>query len=724
MLFREWIDPLVRLSEVTEIYSSVPFLWAFGLFMLLDYVKVPAIAGTPLKLLIAMAISGYLHFPETFLSGGWLGELSGTLLEDMQSLLRGNIADLSPPARTFSFLAGWALLISVVQTLVLQRQHAFWFVLLSLFYLILLPVGFGLDTTPALLRTLGLGLLLQALVQLPRLEQRHGLAPRRALPAAWLAAAALLAAGCMLAGYGGAQLAGRDAPSADWRRLTPALERWLEPYAPGAALAPRGQTGYSGDDAVLGEPLAADARVAFVARTPRLTYWRGEAKASYDGRGWRPAASRLERAEALETNEPAPDALAQDVLPRQRGLGRQLFAAGDIVRVETMRSERGEALSGAMLWADAASGRTFIPQLADELGYYRIWSVPVPAEPRPDGSAPASPPEGSAAYLQLPDNLPARVADLTKRITASAAAPFDQAKAVEAYLRANYAYTLNETKPPAAGEDFVDHFLFVQKQGYCNHFSTAMAVMLRTIGIPTRWVKGFAPGTVVAADAAPFPDEAGGRLTVEVTAKDAHSWVEAYIPGTGWVAFEPTPGFQAAESRSQGLETVSAQASAAAVTTASLNAEPAFRTDPAAWLNSFRSAGSFSLLGHNMTIAAAAMGLLLFAALAARRLHLAGGPAAAVSVYAPPPVKMLPAVKLLDRLWRKWAKRHGPPVPGQTVREYMLSRPFATEAERQAAMEFVRLVEAASYNAPSGTAITKRQVIDIWRTMTAKQRSK
>ena len=75
----------------------------------------------------------------------------------------------------------------------------------------------------------------------------------------------------------------------------------------------------------------------------------------------------------------------------------------------------------------------------------------------------------------------------------------------------------------------MDQFLFETKIGYCDNFSTSMVVMLRSLGIPARWVKGFAPGEIVQReDSIPV---------YEVTNNNAHSWVEAYFPNVGWMHF-------------------------------------------------------------------------------------------------------------------------------------------------------------------------------------------
>ena len=136
----------------------------------------------------------------------------------------------------------------------------------------------------------------------------------------------------------------------------------------------------------------------------------------------------------------------------------------------------------------------------------------------------------SARYLELPDNLDPRVGALTRTIIVQSGARtwYDASLAVESYLRANYKYSL-EMK--ASGPDPLSDFLFNVKQGHCEYFASAMAVMLRTQGLATRMVNGFLPGEY---------NEAAGAYTVRQS--DAHSWVEVYFPQTNsWVTFDPTP---------------------------------------------------------------------------------------------------------------------------------------------------------------------------------------
>jgi transglutaminase-like putative cysteine protease len=138
------------------------------------------------------------------------------------------------------------------------------------------------------------------------------------------------------------------------------------------------------------------------------------------------------------------------------------------------------------------------------------------------------PPAVARTYLQLPARLDPRVADLARTITASAKSNYARALAIQTYLKTNYAYTLE--LPGLNAPDQLSYFLFDRKKGHCEYFATSMAIMLRTLGIPSRVVNGFRGGE--------YNDLTSQYIVRE---QDAHSWVEAYYPEFGWVTFDPTP---------------------------------------------------------------------------------------------------------------------------------------------------------------------------------------
>lgn len=133
-------------------------------------------------------------------------------------------------------------------------------------------------------------------------------------------------------------------------------------------------------------------------------------------------------------------------------------------------------------------------------------------------------------YLQLPERIDPRIARLAEEIITKARATnrYDKAKAIETYLQENFGYTLDLK---AGGSDPVSDFLFNVREGHCEYFATAMAIMLRTQGIATRVVTGFQSGD--------YNETAGMYI---VRQRNAHAWVEVYFPTeNAWVAFDPTP---------------------------------------------------------------------------------------------------------------------------------------------------------------------------------------
>lgn len=133
----------------------------------------------------------------------------------------------------------------------------------------------------------------------------------------------------------------------------------------------------------------------------------------------------------------------------------------------------------------------------------------------------------SERYLALPDTVPDRVATLAEEVVANQPTRYDQAKAIEAYLR-TFPYTLNLPAPPP-DRDVADYFLFELQTGYCDYYATSMVVLARAVGVPARAVVGYVGGQY---------DQENDNY--QVTEADAHTWVEIYFSGFGWVPFEPT----------------------------------------------------------------------------------------------------------------------------------------------------------------------------------------
>ncbi|HEX4102786.1 MAG: transglutaminaseTgpA domain-containing protein [Pseudonocardiaceae bacterium] len=165
------------------------------------------------------------------------------------------------------------------------------------------------------------------------------------------------------------------------------------------------------------------------------------------------------------------------------------------------------------------------------VAYTELGVLPTPdpqmlRAPAPAAGAPFTPVD--PRYLDT-SGVDPRVAQLAARVTAGSPTAFDTTVALNRWFtqpRNGFRYELR-TAPGNSGDDLVD-FLFTGRRGYCAQFASAMAIMLRTLHVPARVAVGFTPGTVTG----------DSRL---ITTDDAHAWVEAWFPGTGWLPFDSTP---------------------------------------------------------------------------------------------------------------------------------------------------------------------------------------
>jgi transglutaminase-like putative cysteine protease len=254
--------------------------------------------------------------------------------------------------------------------------------------------------------------------------------------------------------------------------------------------------------------------------------WRGAALSTFDGRRWfNPPGG----AETLRT-EGGRVILAGD--GQRRRPGRRVAYLVDLRPMDTdvlffAGIPEVLNLNQPSVLHDRGEDTFRLPYGPVEGFRYEAYSYLPSAEFQESDGAPELPPSVRERHLQLPA-LDPRVRILAQDLAAGKSAPFDRAEAIERRLRADYGYTLD--LPDAAPADPLADFLFERKKGHCEYFASAMAVMLRTDGIPSRIATGFLGGS--------FNPISGFYV---VRAADAHSWVEAWLPGRGWTAFDPTP---------------------------------------------------------------------------------------------------------------------------------------------------------------------------------------
>jgi hypothetical protein len=324
--------------------------------------------------------------------------------------------------------------------------------------------------------------------------------------------------------------------------------RFTAGYLGRASMQPSLMTGFS-DDVELGQigEIKKNSAVVMRVKTGRpvaypMLRWRGTALTTFDGKRWtKPRPSE----EEVRSNV---DGWIYLIPPGQALRARALQLRYTIF-LEPIASSAIFTAGQAIALQGNFSGETPIVNRSEPSGYIRRDETDSLLNPFGNYSAlrymvisrlPAldvATLRGAASdysdavrktYLQLPPALDTRIPDLAKQMTAGAVNSYDKARAIETFLRTRYGYTLNLTGKP--GDDPLARFLFVTRAGHCEYFASAMTILLRTLDIPAREVNGFLPGE--------YNDLAGDYI---VRASDAHSWVEVYFPGTGWVTFDPTP---------------------------------------------------------------------------------------------------------------------------------------------------------------------------------------
>jgi len=336
------------------------------------------------------------------------------------------------------------------------------------------------------------------------------------------------------------------------RPPTPTSADVTNPGLPGAGsdgIVDFGTLGYPGFSSAM--DLRARGRlsdqVVFRVRADQPSLWRAEAFDTYDGSVWTPSDARLASVSLdMDTGSFEVDGFGFAPTPVPPSLSDQLVQTFYIAQPQPnvlFAAARPQTIyfpSGGLRVDVDGSVRS--PILLDEGMVYSVISQ-VPRIPQEVLATVPLPPATRhlERYLQLPAELPRRDRDLAARIVAGASGEEAAVLSVQSWLRRNTRYDLTVPREPP-GVDAVDHFLFETRRGFCEHIASAMAVLLRAVGVPTRIVTGYGPGE-------------RNPLTGywEVRQSDAHAWVEVYYPNAGWLPYDPTFGVPEATSVFGGL---------------------------------------------------------------------------------------------------------------------------------------------------------------------------
>lgn len=553
LMLREWLLPLHQLTDTGYLW---PFLVIAAGVVVIDALVPYRWLTLPVKLVGILLLLHYTLYDTPLFAMEWIKNLAGQILRDIPLAVHQDWASMSPVSRNALFDLLLMILLSMITYLVLEQRQGLWFVVLTELYLAVLDTFLPYEGDGGIIRTLIYGFLLLAVSHLTTMTKHATISGNRS----WIMIRSLIAPILIIGVSVGVAY---TAPKLD--------ASWPDPFTyfngkdQGSAVGAMKKVGYDNNDERLGGPFLQDDTLVFIGTTPEESYWRGDAKDLYTGAGWEKGIREYDS--ILDPDEYEwKDSLftgfeTKKVKATLDFKGPQQFATvfypGQLTKVSNYRppnatvvydkmNQQLEVRAGKikLLQTNHTGNTGNQPQtgpntLLLKLNQYQVEAeLPIVSEKAVTEAGTSYPKEITDRYLQLPATVPDRVKELALTITKDAKTPYEKVRAIENYLRSSgkYKYETKDVPVPKEGQDFVDHFLFDSYRGYCDHFSTAMAVMLRSIDIPTRWVKGFAPGEQVGTD------DQGNRL-MEVRNKDAHSWVEVYFPHHGWVPFEATSTF-------------------------------------------------------------------------------------------------------------------------------------------------------------------------------------
>ncbi|WP_152657944.1 transglutaminase domain-containing protein [Oceanobacillus sp. CFH 90083] len=529
-LFLEWLYPLEDISE-----TSIGVFILFALYcFFISYFQLHWLVSFPVKGFGLLLIVHLLYFETSFLDLQWIAETLQEITYNIGLMFSGQWYMLTTFFRSLLFLLLIWLMSYLLYYWFVRMKNIILFIILTFVYIGILDTFTVYEGAAAIVRIFVISFIALGMSSLSKeVENKRipiSVAERLKY---WLLPLVLLVAVVTFIGY--------QAPKAgpQWPDPVPFLENAAGNMR-GDDGSGMGRVGYGEDDSQLGGSFAQDNTVLFEAVVEEDHYWRIETKDVYTGKGWETSQDRslLDQANGQITLTTFQDSVDTDSLNTEINftgssrLPRLVYPYGvaSISAEDNIDFHLNESLEAIETTRNGQNSVISSYEINYENPSFDINALRNSPEEEPRSI--------SNRYTQLPDNLPERVGDLAAEITAGYETRYDKARAIERYFSANdFEYQTTDIPVPGEEEDYVDQFLFETQAGYCDNFSTAMVVMLRSEDIPARWVKGFTSGERIDSN---LEEETHVN---QVTNSNAHSWVEVYFPEVGWVPFEPTQGF-------------------------------------------------------------------------------------------------------------------------------------------------------------------------------------
>jgi transglutaminase-like putative cysteine protease len=540
LLFWEWLRPLLVLTDTRSIGQ---FLWFFIIVMFIKALRLPWIASVLLIGFTLIYMIHHLYIAGPFFSKEWIIYVRDHLFSSFSLLLERNLDGHSFIVRTSLFFVLVGYVATYLYSISRSKKGMFSYFILTILFLAIIDTFSPFDARYSIFRTVIIGFGLLAITQITRVLDQVSSGTEKnkvPFPYPWLSTSIAL----VILFTSVAFILPKASPS--WPDPVTFLKGYSESVGGGAGFGTVRKIGYGDNDQFLGGPFIMDDTLVFTAQSEARHYWRGETKDVYTGRGWTQSAETTQFSHPDDIQE---SIAAQGMRIYEEEVEKKeifsgvryaelkyanIFYPGDIISLDVSPQSQLvnlEASSGKItIWKNEREA-----SLVREYGLlseYPIFSTVTLREATLDDLSE----EMREQYTQLPDSLPERIGVLAQDVTENHDSLYDKVKEVEGFFRRyGYLYETEDVPVPGRDEDYVDQFIFETKRGYCDNFSSAMVVMLRSIDIPARWVKGFTAGETLARGT--------DTITTEIRNKNAHSWVEVYFPGIGWVPFEPTRSF-------------------------------------------------------------------------------------------------------------------------------------------------------------------------------------
>ena len=540
-LLWEWLRPVNQLTDTSNMGIFIIFLI---ISFTASFLNLKVIWKSTLMLIFILFSIHHLHYEEGLFNISWLSSFTMDCMDNIRYLIGRQWYNLSNEFRTLLFFILLGLMVYLIHYWLLRKQRIFIFFFMTLVYITVLDTFTPYSAKIAIIRTVVAGFAVMGMLTFYRIIQKEKVHFDAGKIRKWMIPLSLMILFSVLVGIA--------APKASpiWPDPVPYLTASNDKAGTSSHEAGPHRIGYSTDDAALGGPFVGDDQAVFAYKGNGENYWKMETKDMYTGKGWIASGSTFQSfkkgdlvpiysipAEVEKIKE-----TARVILNGSYKFNYVMYPVGvtKVLSIQPSNQNTNEFLidgNNEKISFVTSNQQPVVPQsftVEFDIPKYKASELL---------KTTAFPAEMNRAfyekYTMVPNDLPPRVKELAEVITKGKTNWYDKAKAVEEYFgNTGYIYDQKNVAVPGEKDDYVDQFLFETKRGYCDNFSTSMAVILRTIGIPTRWVKGYTGGEFQA-----YGDEDSSKQFYEVTNNNAHSWVEAFFPNLGWVPFEPTVGF-------------------------------------------------------------------------------------------------------------------------------------------------------------------------------------